>query len=266
MLKKIVKISLIVLGVLVLAFVGLVLYEMVIGLPESPSETLPSKPLSKEVKKPAACFFITEPEETWPDETVSDPPIGNIELVKTFHPDETFDVFGSNVREVAISMNDNAIAVDTFGTGLASTGSETGFSWRYKNTAAGCILTSAKVTLDITLTFPNWVDKVSATGQDQKMWDLYQKFVKRHEQGHINVVLKEARGLQAEFSQVKSEPSCQELKDKMNALAKQAYKKRAEADDYYDKRTRRGSTQIPHERDQMQYAFPFTCNWSEVKI
>ena len=238
-------------------FVPVVINEAIIGLPEPPSE---------EAKKPTACLFATEPEETWPDETVSDPPIGNIELVKTFHPDETFDVFGSNANEVAISMNDNAIAVDTYGTGLARTWSRIAFSWRYKNTAAGCILTSAKVTLNITLTYPNWVDKASAPDQDQKMWDLYQKFAKRHEQGHINVALKEARGLQAEFSQVKSAPSCQKLKDKMNALAEQADKKGAEADDYYDNRTRRGGTQVPHEPDQMQYVFPFTCDWSEIKI
>ncbi len=275
MLRKIVKISLIILGVPVLAFVGVVIYEIAIGLPESPSEVqevqtekmLPTqKPPSKEVKKPIACIFTTEPEETWPDETVSDPPIGNVELVKTFHPNKTFDVFGSNAREVAISMNENAISVDTYGTGLASTRSQINYRWYKKNTAAGCILTSAEVTLNITLIFPKWVDKASASDQDQKMWDLYQTFVKRHEQGHVNVVLKAARELQAELAQIKSAPSCQELEDKVRALAAEVRKKRAEADDYYDKHTRRGSTQIPHERDQMQYAFPFTCNWREVRM
>lgn len=47
MLLKIGKIVLIILGAPVLFFVGLVLYEMIIGLPESPSESLPPKPPSE---------------------------------------------------------------------------------------------------------------------------------------------------------------------------------------------------------------------------
>ncbi len=293
MLSKIKKILLISLGVPVLAFIGLVIYEITIGLPESPSKevkklvvlpskspsrvlpqkkpsaVLSSKPLPKEVKELAVCIFTREPEETWPDETVSDPPIGNVELIKKSEI-KTFDVFGSNIREVIISMGENG-PVQTTGYGAGKRGAASlaagfGYRWFTKNTADGCILTRASATIDITLKLPKWVDKASATVQDQKMWDLYQKFVKRHEQGHINIALKAAREFQAELAQPQSAPSCPELGDKINVLVEAARQKKKEANADYHKRTDFGNTQVPHESTQTKSVFPFTCNWSEINI
>lgn len=280
MLSRIRKMLLIGLGVPVLVFVGLVIYEITIGLPESPSKeveklailpskspsaVLPSKPIAKEVKKPIACLFTREPEETWPNETISDPPINNVELIKNFHI-ETYNVFGSNVYEVANSIADKGPAVKTYGKGVAGTKISIKGTWQPKNTAAGCIITEARVAVDIMFVLPEWVNKTAGSDRDQKMWDLYLKFIKRHEQGHINIAIKPARELQAELAQPLSAPSCPELSDKIKALFAVARQKKSEADDYYDKRTERGTTQAPHERNQTPYVFPFTCNWSEINI
>lgn len=272
--NKILKILLIVLGVLVLAFVGLVIYEVTIGLPESSSEVLPPTLPSEEAKKPAPCFFTREPEETWPDETVSDPPIGNVELIKKFRF-ETYDVFGSNMSEVRDSMIKNGPATikekwPTFNRSsdeiVALGGGVISGKWYRKNTIDGCVFTRAEETVNIILLLPKWADKASASDQDQKMWDLYLEFLKRHEQGHINIALKEARELQVELAQPKSAPSCQELDDKMNTLFAVSHQKLKEATDNYDNRTNRGSTQMPHEINQTPSVFPFTCDWSEIKI
>lgn len=281
------------LGVPILAFVGLVIYEMTIGLPKSPpkevkksavlpsksplktlpqkssSAVLPPKPTPKEVKKPTACVFTRDPVETWPDETVNDPPIGNVELIKKSEI-KTFDVFGSNIREVLISIGENG-PVQTTGYGAGKRGAASlaagfGYRWFTKDTADGCILTRASAIIDITLKLPNWVDEASATIQDQKMWDLYQKFVKRHEQGHINIALKAAREFQAELAQPQSAPSCPELGDKINVLLEAAKQKKTEDNADYHKRTDFGNTQVPHESTQTKTVFPFTCNWSEINI
>ena len=73
MFKKIVKISLIVLGVLALAFVGLVIYEITIGLPESPSKVLtptsPEPPAEVPPPKPSSSEPVikkTEPPKQVP--------------------------------------------------------------------------------------------------------------------------------------------------------------------------------------------------------
>ena len=263
--NKILKVLLIVLGILVLAFVSLVIYEVTIGLPKSPPEAPQVEPLPEETKKPAPCFFIREPEETWPDETVSDLPIGNVELIKKFRF-ETYDVFGSNVNEVRDSMFKNGpIAIKekwpTFNKSsdklVALGGGGIGNKWYKKNTIDGCIFTRAEETVNIALLLPKWVDKVSASNQDQKMWDLYLKFLKRHEQGHINIVLKEAREWQVELAQLKSAPSCQELYYKIKTLFAMSRQKLKEATDNYDKRTNHGVTQRPDLS---------TCNWSEIEI
>lgn len=272
------------LGVPVLGFVGLMIYEMTIGLPKSPSKevkksavlpqktpsaVLPSKPTLKEVKKPTACVFTTEPEETWPDETAVDPPIGNVELIKNSQI-KTFDVFGSNIREVSVSIGENGpVQSSGYGAGkrgAASLAAGINYRWFTKNTADGCILARAIAIIDITLKLPNWVDKTSATVQDQKMWDLFQKFVKRHEQGHINIALKAAREFQAELAQPQSAPSCPELGDKITVLVETARQKRTEYNADYHKRTDFGNTQMPRESHQTKSVFPFTCNWSEINI
>lgn len=268
MVLKIGKILLIILGVLVLAFVGLVIYEIINPSPESPPEViLPTspEPSSEDVKKPATCVFTRDPVETWPDETASDPPIGNVELIKNFHI-ETYDAFGSNLLEVQNSMKEKGLVVRTHEAAIAMVFSSIGITWQLGNTVAGCILIKAKVIVNISLTLPEWVNKSAASDQDQKMWDLYLKFIKRHEQGHINIALKEARELQAELAQQTSAPSCQELTNKIKALFVVEKEKIAEVNANYDNRTRRGSTQIPHEHNQTRYVLPFTCNWSEIKI
>ena len=254
--NKIGKILLIVLGVPALVFVGLVIYEVTIGFSESPSE---------EVKKPPSCSFTREPEETWPDETASDPPIGNVELIKNAYLIETYDVFGSNLSEVRDSMNkDGPIIikqkvpnVNMSVKGVAYAGGNVGVIWRKKNTAAGCILTKANVTINITLILPNWANKAAASDQDQEMWDLYLKFLKRHEQGHINMGLKAARELQAELAQLKPAPSCKELDGKISVLYDEMVQKGEEDGVNYDNRTNYGVTQRPD---------LLACNWSELRI
>lgn len=266
--SKIGKILLIILGVLVLAFVGLVIYEIIHPSPGSPPEvilpTLSESPLD-DVKKPAPCLFTKAPEEAWPNETASDPPMGNVELIKNLHI-ETYDTFGSNLLEVQDSMKKKGLVVRAHEAAIATVFSSIGITWQPGNTAAGCIITKAKVKLNITLTLPEWVNKAAASDQDQKMWDLYLKFTKQHEQGHINMALKEARELQAEVAQQTSAPSCQELTNKIKALFVAEREKRAEVDANYDNRTRSGSAQIPHEANQTRYVLPFTCDWSAIKI
>ena len=288
MLSKIVKILLISLGVPVLAFVGLVIYEITVGLPEPSSKALPTKsptkvqaekkltppkPPSETVKRLIACVFTRDPVETWPDETVSDPPIGNVELIKNVSI-ETYDVFGSNALEVKASMiekgptavREKTPGVKTYVKVKATTTGSTRITWQPKNIDGGCILTGAKVTVDRTITLPEWVDKASASNQDQKMWDLFLKFLKRHEQGHVNISLKAYRDLQVELAQPISAPSCQELSDKIKTLRAALEQKRYQADTDYDNRTTSGLTQFPHEPNRTQPPFPFTCNWSEINI
>mgnify|MGYP001598251458 CR=1 FL=1 len=262
--NKILKILLIVLGVPALAFAGLVIYEVAIGLPKSPSEAPPVEPLSEEAKKPAPCFFTREPEETWPDETVNDLPIGNVELIKKFHF-ETYDVFGSNLYEVTAAMNENgpiiikeklptvnmSVKGVAFGHGLINP------IWYRKNTAAGCTITQANVTINMMLLLPKWADEASAPDQDQKWWDLYLKFLERHEQGHINIALKEAREFQAELAQLKPAPSCQDNDNNIRVLFVAVEQKGIEDSVNYDKRTNHGTTQRPDFS---------TCNWSEIEI
>lgn len=269
MVSKIIKISLIILGVLILAFVGLVIYKIINPSPEPPSEALSQTLPSEEATKPAPCFFTTEPEETWPDKTASDPPIGNVELIKYFQI-KTYDVFGSNVDEVAVSKRENMPTVHGSGddngkrvSGITNT--LFNFTGHLEKTAAGCSITRAKVTINITIILPEWVNKAAASDQDQKMWGLYLTFLKRHEQGHVNIALKAAREFQAELAQAKSAPSCQELNDKTKALFAATKQKRNEADDDYHKRTKNAKNQIPHEYNQTS-VFPFTCDWRAIKI
>ena len=255
---------LIVLGVLALAFAGLVIYDVIIGLPDPQSEVPLSEPLSEETKKTTPCFFTRDPVETWPDETVSDPPIGNVELIKSSLV-ETYDIFGLNLSEVLDSMNKNGPIiikqkVPTINMSVEGVAYAEGLidsTWHRKETAAGCILTGAEETIDIMLILPKWVDKVSASDQDQKMWDLYLTFLKRHEQGHINIALKAAREWQAELAQPISAPSCQGLDDKIKVLYNEIMQTGKEATVNYDQRTNHGLTQRPD---------LFTCDWRELKI
>lgn len=255
--SKIVKILLIVLGVLALAFVGLVIYEVTIGLPEPSSEALPPTP-PEEIKEPAPCLFTREPEETWPDQTASDPPIGNVELIKSFRL-KTYDVFGSDLYEVHKSMQEKGpVITNSIGIGFANSTISVTRSF-LKNTSAGCTLTGVKVFIDMSIILPKWADKASASDQDQKMVDIFLKFAKRHEQGHINIGLKAAREIQAELAQLRSAPTCQELNTEVKKLYNDIVPKAIEADDEYDNRTNHGTTQRPSD-------YPFTCNWREIEI
>ena len=76
------KMALVIFGLMSVVF--LVLFGIIAEPVEKPASTVKSVPTEKPVsttkpalKKPTTCVFTREPEETWPDETAVDPPIGN---------------------------------------------------------------------------------------------------------------------------------------------------------------------------------------------
>ena len=106
-----------------------------------------------------------------------------------------------------------------------------------------CRLQQVAITLQVTMTLPDWQPRHRADRLLQSHWPAFLAALTNHEMGH------RANGVQAAFAvrdalaAVAPAESCQQLGDTANAVAKAAMESRQGADVEYDRQTEHGVRQ-----------------------
>jgi predicted secreted Zn-dependent protease len=118
-------------------------------------------------------------------------------------------------------------------------------NWRFTvaSSSSACRVTTFSTTTTITITLPLWTAPTNATDFVKTEWQRYFKALSQHEQGHVQFGLAAAAEIQKQMKSIGEDPSCENLKQRLNSLGHNVVKSYKQQDDAYDQRTEHGATQ-----------------------
>lgn len=112
-----------------------------------------------------------------------------------------------------------------------------------RESAGGCRMTSARVLVDLTYTYPRWSPPPDASAALVRNWNRYLQALHRHQRGHGAIAVQAGRTMLESIRALKPRRSCRELKAAADRLAANATAQANEAEAAYDARTNRGANQ-----------------------
>ena len=113
------------------------------------------------------------------------------------------------------------------------------FEWKMRNSF--CVITSATITVNITITMPKWSNYNNAKRRDQKEWDKYFSHLMSHENGHREIAIQSAYKLEKALFTLHGRKNDDLLKSDANALAGQIMQRCVEANQKYDSINKHGT-------------------------
>jgi predicted secreted Zn-dependent protease len=150
-----------------------------------------------------------------------------------------YAVTGANLREIHQSFRQARP--------WRATGGHDGFtvwnvSWRFSTTHNGsvCRLATFSTTTTINITLPRWIAPTNATDSLKSEWAHYIDALGKHEYGHAQSALGAAAEMQKRIKEINEDPSCENLKQRLNALCQTIVQKYKQTDEAYDQRTDHG--------------------------
>lgn len=118
--------------------------------------------------------------------------------------------------------------------------------WNYmmvQRSDGRCGLQQPAITLQVTMTLPDWQPKRRADSLLRSRWPVYLSALTNHEMGHRANGVRAAFAVRDALAAVEPADSCQQLGDAANAAAKAAIDARQGADADYDRQTEHGARQ-----------------------
>ncbi|MBF0531316.1 MAG: DUF922 domain-containing Zn-dependent protease [Deltaproteobacteria bacterium] len=107
---------------------------------------------------------------------------------------------------------------------------------------SGCAIPPVTVSVNITYTMPEWVNKSQASPALQKRWDQYLNRLTVHENGHRDIAVKNAHLIDQKLFGLKAS-SCGALEDRSKRIADEIFDKTKNENAEYDRVTQHGRTQ-----------------------
>ena len=111
--------------------------------------------------------------------------------------------------------------------------------WRWPGEAKSALLNQAKVSCEISVTLPKWVNRKSAPTALQRSWESYYRSLLDHEAKHVRMALQIAEEIERE---IRSRASLDDEFNyiRANKLGQRYLVKLREMDESYDRRTKNG--------------------------
>jgi predicted secreted Zn-dependent protease len=115
-------------------------------------------------------------------------------------------------------------------------------NWRFGTSHNGsvCRLATFTTTTTITITLPRWVAPTNAAESLKTEWGRYIHALGQHEYGHAQSALAASAEMQKRSKDVPEDPSCESLKQRVDALCQSIVQKYKQMDEAYDQRTDHG--------------------------
>jgi predicted secreted Zn-dependent protease len=116
-------------------------------------------------------------------------------------------------------------------------------SWNYGVESAGrrCGLAKADVSLDVVITLPKWEPGPAARHRLVAGWPTYLSKLEAHEQGHRSIAVQAAEAVHDALATADPQPTCKQLMDELDRVAKEALEQYRQANRDYDRDTDHGA-------------------------
>lgn len=118
-----------------------------------------------------------------------------------------------------------------------------GWAFDHERAAGACSPEGFRLTVNMTTSLPDWVDRATAPEPLMFKWDVYLQSLERHEQGHRAIVLRAAEELSRAIAALPPASSCKELDRRVNQVCRTRLARLAEEQDGYDAETEHGRVQ-----------------------
>jgi len=115
------------------------------------------------------------------------------------------------------------------------------FQW-FENSDGTCRLTKVSTHLRIRTTLPGLLDPDSLSPDVADRWRRYTQALIAHENGHADIGVAAAREIEHELMRLEQQPTCDQLTDSANKLAREIIARHARMETRYDTDTRFGAT------------------------
>lgn len=120
----------------------------------------------------------------------------------------TYTVEGKTADEVVASMRaQTPVKLSATRWWAAWTGWNVGWTYRYRQTNAGCVAHSIEVMVDIEITLPDWKPRTRVPEVLTRQWKRYAAAVRDHEDGHAQLAKDAGREI-ARMIQSTRTPTC----------------------------------------------------------
>jgi predicted secreted Zn-dependent protease len=154
-----------------------------------------------------------------------------------------YDVSGSTVHEVRADLNRNRPSDKNGARYDAITRWHIRWNYRYEPMEKRCAIVKASTTVEVIIIFPRLKNTGSIPAQVVQAFAHYTEKLLLHEKGHAQNAIDTAGKIEREIRTLPSGPSCHELQEQANSLARSIVKEANRWDLDYDLRTRHGATQ-----------------------
>lgn len=118
-------------------------------------------------------------------------------------------------------------------------------TWNYTFTTheGECALSWFKVSVDVTTTRLQWVDRGDAPAELVDRWERFTDALDEHERGHKRLGLEAAAAVERRLVLVEPQSSCDRLDHALNEAARESIDGFRETERRYDENTRHGKTE-----------------------
>jgi predicted secreted Zn-dependent protease len=153
-----------------------------------------------------------------------------------------YSISGLNPDELRAAMDNSG---PTVGNGRYNASTEYFVKWDsdYEQNAAGCKITSARVSVNANYTFPEWQDYANSSIVRQNDWDKFISMLKQHERGHAAHGVQAAREVEAMLARLPMMTDCTQLEKTAKEKTDIIISKYKVIDADYDRITNHGANQ-----------------------
>jgi predicted secreted Zn-dependent protease len=157
-----------------------------------------------------------------------------------------YDVSGSTVQEVRTDLNRKRPSDQTGSRYDAITLWHIAWNYSYEPMGQRCEILKVSTRVEVAITFPRLKNTAATPAEVVQAFARYTDKLLLHEKGHAQNAIDTAAKIEREIRNMPSRPSCPELKEEANSLARSVVKKANQWDIDYDLRTQHGRTQGAH--------------------
>ena len=158
---------------------------------------------------------------------------------------EFYGVSGLSFRDVSFAVYSRQL---DWGSSASSTIVSLSHDAVHNETAVGCTLSDFSVSLDLTLTFPVWVEYLRRSSRNQRRWDEFFETMQVHEHVHADIAMESARRARERFHNVSSFPDCDQLDAELEQILVEARDWQRRNQFEYDRVTDGGRSQEAADR------------------
>jgi predicted secreted Zn-dependent protease len=160
-------------------------------------------------------------------------PAGAANVAKTY---SYFPVGGSTMEEIQKQLDTRGPEVRSDSRRHAGAVQMTFVSHvTYQNSANGCGIPAASVTVKAKIILPHWRGARPADPGVRLVWDTLSSDIKRHEETHVMIAKNHARMLEQALLAIRRQPDCQSAKAKVDEATRKVLAKHNAAQAEFDR-------------------------------